>query len=56
MPTVLTHALVSAAVARHAGARHVVLTDINPYRLELAHKVEPDIRTVNVLKEDLKEI
>jgi threonine 3-dehydrogenase len=26
----------AAAVARHAGARHVVITDINPYRLELA--------------------
>ena len=26
----------ATAVARHAGARHVVVTDINPYRLELA--------------------
>ena len=26
----------AAAVVRHAGARHVVVTDINPYRLELA--------------------
>ncbi len=26
----------AAAVARHAGARHVVVTDMNPYRLELA--------------------
>ncbi|MBW7992699.1 MAG: L-threonine 3-dehydrogenase [Planctomycetes bacterium] len=29
------------AVARHAGARHVVITDINPYRLELAKKMGP---------------
>jgi threonine 3-dehydrogenase len=28
--------IMAAAVARHAGARHVVITDINPYRLELA--------------------
>ena len=28
----------SAAVARHAGARHVVITDVNPHRLELAEK------------------
>jgi threonine 3-dehydrogenase len=26
----------AAAVAKHAGARHVVITDLNPYRLELA--------------------
>ena len=29
------------AVAKHAGARYVVVTDINPYRLELAKKMEP---------------
>ena len=28
-----------AAVVRHAGARHVVITDVNPYRLELARKM-----------------
>ena len=28
----------AAAVARHAGARHVVVTDLNPYRLELARR------------------
>jgi threonine 3-dehydrogenase len=27
------------AVAKHAGARYVVITDINPYRLELAKKM-----------------
>lgn len=31
--------LMAAAVARHAGARHVVITDVNPYRLELARKL-----------------
>jgi threonine 3-dehydrogenase len=29
------------AVAKHAGARYVVITDINPYRLELAKKMGP---------------
>jgi threonine 3-dehydrogenase len=31
--------LMAAAVVRHAGARHVVITDVNPYRLELARKM-----------------
>lgn len=31
--------LMAAAVARHAGARYVVITDVNPYRLELARKM-----------------
>ena len=31
--------LMAAAVVRHAGARYVVITDVNPYRLELARKM-----------------
>ncbi len=31
--------IMAAAVAKHAGARHIVLTDVNPKRLELAHKL-----------------
>jgi threonine 3-dehydrogenase len=31
--------IMAAAVAKHAGARHVVITDLNPYRLELARKL-----------------
>ncbi|MCC6857353.1 MAG: L-threonine 3-dehydrogenase [Bryobacterales bacterium] len=31
--------IMAAAVARHAGARYVVITDPNPYRLDLARKV-----------------
>jgi len=30
--------IMAAAVVRHAGARHTVITDVNPYRLELARK------------------
>ncbi len=31
--------IMAAAVVRHAGARYVVITDLNPHRLELARKV-----------------
>ena len=31
--------LMAVAIARHAGARYVVITDVNPYRLELARKM-----------------
>jgi len=31
--------IMAAAVAKHAGARHVVITDLNPYRLDLARKL-----------------
>jgi len=45
----------AAAVARHAGARHVVITDVNDYRLELASKLGAT-RTVNVAREKLKDV
>ena len=48
--------IMAAAVARHAGARNVVITDINPQRLELAEHVVPSLRPVNVTKEDLKDV
>jgi len=31
--------IMAAAVVRHAGARYVVITDVNPYRLELARRL-----------------
>ena len=31
--------IMAAAIVRHAGARHVVITDVNPYRLDLAKKM-----------------
>jgi threonine 3-dehydrogenase len=31
--------IMAAAVARHAGARYTVITDLNPYRLDLARKI-----------------
>jgi len=45
--------IMAAAVARHVGARHIVLTDINPDRLALARTVVPSVRTVNTAEEDL---
>lgn len=47
--------IMAAAVARHVGARHVVITDINPYRLALAKKMGAT-RAVDVSKEDLQEV
>jgi threonine 3-dehydrogenase len=47
--------IMSAAVARHAGARHIVITDINPYRLELAAQVA-DVVPVNVGQQNLTEV
>ena len=43
----------AVAVAQHAGARYVVITDVNDYRLDLAKKMGAT-RTVNVTKESLE--
>jgi threonine 3-dehydrogenase len=47
--------IMAAAVARNVGARHVVITDVNPARLELAGRVA-DCRPVNVAQEDLRSV
>jgi threonine 3-dehydrogenase len=47
--------IMAAAVARHAGARHVVITDVNDKRLELARKVGVS-RAVNPTKQTLAEV
>lgn len=47
--------IMAAAVARHVGARHVVITDVNPDRLALAAEVA-DVIPVNVADEDLKSV
>jgi len=47
--------IIAAAITRHAGARYVVITDVNPYRLELAKKMGAT-RVVDVRKENLKDI
>lgn len=48
--------IMAAAVARHAGARHVVITDINADRLKLAEHVCRNVRTVDVSQEDLRDV
>ncbi|MCC2617522.1 L-threonine 3-dehydrogenase [Aestuariibacter halophilus] len=47
--------IMAAAVAKHVGARHVVITDINQYRLELARKMGAT-RAVDVSKESLADV
>lgn len=47
--------IMAAAVARKAGARSVVITDVNPYRLDLAARLA-DVRPVDVSKEDLRDV
>lgn len=47
--------IMAAAVAKHVGARHIVITDVNEYRLELARKMGAT-RAVNVATEKLEEI
>jgi threonine 3-dehydrogenase len=46
--------IMGAAVARHVGARHVVITDMNPERLKLATEVA-DVVPVNVREQSLRE-
>jgi threonine 3-dehydrogenase len=46
--------IMAAAVVRHAGARYVVITDVNDYRLDLARKMKVDV-AVNVAHADLQE-
>jgi len=47
--------VMAAAVCKHAGARHVVITDVNPERLELAKRLGAT-RTVNVTREKLPDV
>ncbi|MDX9827885.1 MAG: L-threonine 3-dehydrogenase [Spirochaetia bacterium] len=45
----------AAAIAKHVGARNVVITDVNPWRLELALRMGAT-RAVDVSKESLKNV
>jgi threonine 3-dehydrogenase len=50
----------AVAIARHAGARNIVITDINPYRLELAKKMAANVHALNVrngnLADEMREL
>jgi len=47
--------IMAAAVAKHAGARFVVITDVNEHRLELAKKLGVDV-ALNTQKSSIKEL
>ncbi len=44
----------AAAIARHAGARYVVVTDVNPYRLNFAKKTGATL-TIDVTKHSVEQ-
>ena len=47
--------LMAAAIVRHAGARFVVITDINPFRLELARKLGVTV-ALNTSEDGLRDV
>jgi threonine 3-dehydrogenase len=47
--------IMAAAVARHAGARYTVITDLNPYRLALARKLGVTL-AVDVRETSLRDV
>ena len=48
--------IMAAAVARHVGARHIVVTDINPDRLSLLKTVVPSAVAVNTSTDTLQDV
>ena len=47
--------IMAAGIAKHVGARHIVISDVNDHRLKLAQDMGAT-RTVNVTQESLREI
>lgn len=47
--------IMAVAIAKHVGARHVVITDVNEYRLDLARKLGATL-AVNTQKTSLKQV
>ena len=47
--------VMAAGIAKHAGARYVVITDVNDYRLDLAKKMGADV-ALNVTKGKLADV
>ncbi len=47
--------IMAVAICRHVGARHIVITDVNEYRLDLAKKMGAT-RAVNVSKEKVTDV
>ena len=47
--------IMAVAICRHVGARHVVITDVNPYRLGLAQKMGAS-RVIDVRDEKIRDV
>ena len=47
--------VMAVSIAKHAGARHVVITDVNDYRLDLARTLGADV-ALNVTRENLADV
>ncbi len=47
--------IMATAIARHAGARHIVVSDVNPYRLNLALQMGAS-KTVDVRTETIEDV
>ncbi len=47
--------IMAVAIVKHAGARHVVITDVNDYRLDLAKKLGADV-ALNVTRGQLADV
>ena len=47
--------IMAAAIARHCGARYVVITDVNPYRLALAEKMGATY-AVDITKKSIEDV
>lgn len=47
--------IMAAAIAKHVGAKHIVVTDVNDYRLDLAKQMGAT-RVVNVQRETLQDV
>ena len=47
--------IMAIAIAKAAGARKIVITDVNPWRLELARKLGPT-QAVDISKQDLRQV
>ena len=47
--------IMAAAIAKHCGARHIIITDVNPYRLNLASKMGAT-HAIDISKESIEEL
>ena len=48
--------IMAAAIVKHRGARHVVISDINEYRLSLMKAIQPKVITLNVKQQSITDM